>query len=87
MSQLYREAIARGLGQAQQGLVIADEAIWIWNAVKDRFPDARQLRWRDHAAQGSTAATDWEEAERRTTGPASPAFACRSRGLSALLRR
>ena len=42
MSQLYREAIARGLGQAQQVLVIADGAIWIWNAVKDRFPDARQ---------------------------------------------
>jgi len=42
MSQLYREAIARGLGQAQQVLVIADGALWIWNAVKDRFPDARQ---------------------------------------------
>lgn len=42
MSQLYREAIARGLGQAQQVFVIADGAVWIWNAVKDRFPDARQ---------------------------------------------
>jgi hypothetical protein len=42
MSQLYREAIARGLGQAQQVLVIADGAVWIWNAVQDRFPDARQ---------------------------------------------
>jgi hypothetical protein len=42
MSQLYREAIARGLGQARQVLVIADGAVWIWNAVKDRFPDARQ---------------------------------------------
>jgi hypothetical protein len=42
MSQLYREAIARGLGQAQQVLVIADGAVWIWNAVKDRFRDARQ---------------------------------------------
>jgi hypothetical protein len=42
MSQLYREAIARGLGQAQQVLVIADGAIWIWNAVQDRFSDARQ---------------------------------------------
>jgi hypothetical protein len=42
MSQLYREAIARGLAQAQQVLVIADGAVWIWNAVKDRFPDACQ---------------------------------------------
>ncbi len=42
MSQLYREAIARGLGQAQQVLVIADGALWIWNAVQDRFPEARQ---------------------------------------------
>ena len=42
MSQLYREAIARGLGQAQQVLVIADGAVWIWNAVQDRFREARQ---------------------------------------------
>lgn len=41
-AQLYREAIARGLGQAQQVLVIADGAVWIWNLVKDRFPKARQ---------------------------------------------
>jgi len=42
MAQLYREAIHRGLGQAQQVLVIADGAVWIWNLAKDRFPDARQ---------------------------------------------
>ena len=42
MSQLYREAIARGLGQARQVLVVADGAVWIWNAVKDRFPKAHQ---------------------------------------------
>lgn len=41
-AQLYREAIARGLGQAQQVLVIADGAVWIWNVVKDRFPKAGQ---------------------------------------------
>jgi len=40
--QLYREAIACGLGQAEEVLVIADGAVWIWNAVRDRFPDARQ---------------------------------------------
>jgi len=42
MRQLYREALACGLGQAKEVLVIADGAVWIWNAVKDRFPDARQ---------------------------------------------
>lgn len=41
-AQLYREAVARGLGQAQLVLVIADGALWIWNLAKDRFPDARQ---------------------------------------------
>ena len=42
LPQLYREALQRGLGQAQQVLVIADGAVWIWNLVKGRFPDARQ---------------------------------------------
>jgi len=41
-AQLHREAITRGLGQAQQVLVIADGAVWIWNLVKDRFPEAHQ---------------------------------------------
>jgi hypothetical protein len=41
-AQLYREALARGLGQAQLVLIIADGALWIWNLAKDRFPDARQ---------------------------------------------
>jgi hypothetical protein len=41
-AQIYREAITRGLGQARQVLVIADGAVWIWNLVKDRFPNARQ---------------------------------------------
>jgi hypothetical protein len=41
-AQLYREAIARGLGQAQRVLVIADGALWIWKLAKDRFPEADQ---------------------------------------------
>jgi hypothetical protein len=41
-AQLYREALARGLGQAQLVLVIADGALWIWKLAQDRFPDARQ---------------------------------------------
>jgi hypothetical protein len=42
MAQLYREALQRGLGQAQHVLVIADGAVWIWKLAKDRFPHARQ---------------------------------------------
>ena len=40
--QLYREAVDRGLGQAELVLVIADGAVWIWNLAKDRFSGARQ---------------------------------------------
>jgi hypothetical protein len=40
--QLYRQTLACGWAQAQEVLVIADGALWIWNAVQDRFPDARQ---------------------------------------------
>jgi hypothetical protein len=40
--QLYSEARVRGLGQAQRVLVLADGALWIWNLVQDRFPEALQ---------------------------------------------
>lgn len=40
--RLYREAVARGLWQAERVLVIADGAVWIWKAVADRFPSATQ---------------------------------------------
>jgi polyhydroxyalkanoate synthesis regulator phasin len=42
MQQLYYEARARGLAQAQRVLVIADGAVWIWNLVEDRFKNAVQ---------------------------------------------
>lgn len=42
MKQLHYEARARGLGQAQRVLVIADGAVWIWNLVEDRFQEAIQ---------------------------------------------
>jgi len=42
LRQLYYEALRCGLGQAQDVLVIADGALWIWHAVHDRFPKARQ---------------------------------------------
>ena len=70
-AQLHREAIARGLGQAQQVLVIADGAVWIWNLVQDRFPEARQQLDLYHAdehlwavaqelyGRGTPEARDW----------------------------
>lgn len=42
MKQIYYEARARGLAQAQRVLVLADGAVWIWNLVEDRFKDAVQ---------------------------------------------
>ena len=41
-AQLYREALQRGLAQAQQVLIVADGALWIWKLALDRFPHARQ---------------------------------------------
>jgi len=40
--QLWAEAMRHGLGQAQEVLVIADGAVWIWKLVADRFAGARQ---------------------------------------------
>ena len=42
MKQLYYEARARGLTQAQRVLAIADGDVWIWNLVEDRFQEAEQ---------------------------------------------
>src|SRR5438445_1483429 len=39
---LYVEALLRGLLNAEEVLVIADGAIWIWNLAADRFKDAKQ---------------------------------------------
>lgn len=49
--QLWAEAMRQGLGQAQEVLVIADGAVWIWNLVADRFADARQRLDPWHALQ------------------------------------
>lgn len=42
IAQLYREALQRGLNQAEHVLVVADGGLWIWNLAEDRFPDAAQ---------------------------------------------
>jgi len=40
--QLYVEALLRGLLNAEQVLILADGAIWIWNLAQDRFKEAKQ---------------------------------------------
>lgn len=40
--QLWAEAMRHGLDQAQEVLIIADGAVWIWNLAQDRFAGARQ---------------------------------------------
>ena len=49
--QLWAEAVRHGLAQAQEVLVIADGAVWIWNLVSDRFAGARQRLDPWHALQ------------------------------------
>lgn len=49
--QIWAEAMRHGLGQAQEVLVIADGAVWIWNLVADRFAGARQRLDPWHALQ------------------------------------
>ena len=50
-SQLYAEAVRRGLHHAKQVLIVADGAVWIWNLAQDRFPQARQQLDLFHAKQ------------------------------------
>lgn len=38
--EIYAEALRRGLNQAKRVYVVADGAVWIWNVVEDRFPQA-----------------------------------------------
>jgi hypothetical protein len=40
--QIWAEASRRGLGRANEVLIVADGAVWIWNLAGDRFPGARQ---------------------------------------------
>jgi hypothetical protein len=54
--QIWAEAMRQGLGQAQEVLVIADGAVWIWNLAADRFAGARQRLDPWHALQHLWAA-------------------------------
>jgi hypothetical protein len=56
--QLHAEAMRRGLGRARRVLVIADGAVWIWNLVQQRFPEATQRLDLFHAGQHLWAAAE-----------------------------
>jgi hypothetical protein len=69
--QLYVEALLRGLLNAQEVLILADGAIWIWNLAQDRFKEAKQrvdlFHVKEHLhelarslhGQGTPEAQDW----------------------------
>lgn len=69
--QIYVEALLRGLLHAEEVLIIADGAIWIWNLAEDRFKGARQrvdlFHVKEHLHElarilhgpGTAAAQDW----------------------------
>lgn len=69
--QLYVEALWRGLLHAQEVLILADGAIWIWNLAQDRFQEAKQrvdlYHVKEHLhelartlhGQGTEAAREW----------------------------
>ncbi len=40
--QIYAEALQRGLLKAENVLILADGAVWIWNIADDRFKGAQQ---------------------------------------------
>jgi len=69
--RLHWEAMRGGLARAQDTLVLADGASWIWNVAKDRWPDATELLDFYHASEhvwelaralcGDAAAAGWVE--------------------------
>jgi hypothetical protein len=48
---LWAEAVRRGLLEAENVLVVADGAVWIWNVAADRFGGAHELLDFYHACQ------------------------------------
>jgi transposase len=49
--QLRAKAMRRGLGRANEVIIVADGAVWIWNLGGDRFPGARQRADFYHVSQ------------------------------------
>jgi Uncharacterised protein family (UPF0236) len=63
--RIYREAVRRGLDQAQQVVVLGDGAVWIWKIAEEHFPTALQIVDLYHARQHLA------ELGKRFYGPAS----------------
>jgi hypothetical protein len=49
--RLHWEALQRGLGRAQEVLVVGDGAAWIWNVAADRWAGAQELLDFYHASE------------------------------------
>lgn len=64
--RIYREAVRRGLEQAQRVVVLGDGAVWIWKIAEEHFPAAIQIVDLYHARQHLA------ELAQRVYGPASP---------------
>jgi len=75
--RLYAEALAQGMAQAAEVVILADGAPWIWKLVEEHFPDAIQILDFHHARDwvyqvgaavfgaGSAKATAWIETQIR----------------------
>ena len=72
---VYLKGRQKGAHEAEEIIFVADGAKWIWNVVKEHFPDAVQIVDWYHAAEriwkvantvygeGSEAAQEWAEAQ------------------------
>src|SRR5467141_2566561 len=49
--RLHAEALRRGLGRAEQILVVGDGAAWIWNVAQDRWAEAEEVLDFYHASE------------------------------------
>lgn len=49
--RVERETLRRGYDQAARQAALGDGALWIWNGVSERYPDAIQIVDRAHAKQ------------------------------------
>ena len=75
--RLYAAAVAQGMAQAAEVVILADGAPWIWKLVEEHFPEAIQILDFHHARDwvfkvaaavfgaGSAKATAWTEAQIR----------------------
>jgi len=64
--RIYREAVRRGLYQANRVVVLGDGAVWIWRIAEEHFPGALQIVDLYHARQHLT------ELAKLVYGPSDP---------------